>query len=110
MPLANSGDYLLHDMPGEMSYCYDVLVRGFDIWSRILDWIIRGGRRLPDMNSPTNCPWVPGSPWFKYHEEIRAWRNLQSRRLWYPETSIASHAALGQAEQFAYVNLVYYVR
>lgn len=108
--IARSGDQLLHDMAGGMLHCYDAIVRGLDIWSRILDWIISGGRRLPGMNTPGNCPWVPGSHWNAFYEEIQAWRNLQDRRLWFPETSVSGHDVLGQAEQFAYVNLVYYVR
>ena len=107
---ARSGDLLLRDTAGDMLHCYDAIVRGFDIWARILNWIISGGRRLLDMSTPGNYPWVSGSPWNALHEELRAWRNLQERRLWFPETSVASHAALSQAEKFAYVNLVYYVR
>jgi len=107
---ARSGDKLLRDMTGDMSHCYDAVVRGFDIWARILNWIITGGRRLPDMSTPDNSPRVSESPWNVFYEEIQAWQNLQDRRLWFPGTSVASHTALGQAEQFIFVNLVYHVR
>ncbi|KAJ4331515.1 hypothetical protein N0V87_009096 [Didymella glomerata] len=96
-------------MTGDILHCYDAVVRGLDIWARILKWITSGGRRLPNLNKPENHPWVPGSPWKAFHEEIQAWRELQERGLWFPDTSVASHAAFGQAEQFAYVNLVYHL-
>jgi hypothetical protein len=110
MESARSSGQLLRNMTGDILHCYDTVVRGLDIWARILKWVTSGGRRLPNLNKSENHPWVPGSPWKTFHEEIQAWRKLQERRLWFPDTSVASHAAFGQAEQFAYVNLVYHLR
>jgi hypothetical protein len=97
-------------MPGNMANSYNVLVRGFDIWARILQWVISGGRFLPDMSLPANCPWNPTSPWALLYQELQAWRSLLEERMLFPKVSVESHAALEQAEPFAYVNLVYYIR
>ncbi|KAB2099741.1 hypothetical protein AG0111_0g11843 [Alternaria gaisen] len=106
---ATAGQSLLDDMPGNMANSYNVLVRGFDIWARILQWIISGGRFLPDMSLPANCPWNPTSPWASLYQELQAWRSLLEERMIFPKVSVESHAALEQAEPFAYVNLVYYI-
>jgi hypothetical protein len=105
-----SGQNILEHMRGDMANYYSTLVRGFDIWMRILKWVISGGRRLPGMNLPENHPWTSTSPWALLYGELQTWRELQEKRMLYPDASIASHAALGQAEPFAYLNLIYFVR
>ncbi|KAI1665824.1 Fungal specific transcription factor [Pyrenophora tritici-repentis] len=106
---ATAGQRFLDGMPGNMANFYNVLVRGFDIWARILQWVISGGRFLPDMSLPVNCPWNPTSPWSLLYQELRTWRRLLEERMLFPEASVESHAALEQAEPFAYLNLVYYI-
>jgi hypothetical protein len=107
---ARAGDNLLSHMSGDMAHYFNTLVRGFDIWARILGWITSGGRRLPGMDLPTNHPWAAKSPWKLLYEELKTWRIRQESRSQYPEASVRSHAALGQAEPFGYLNLIYYVR
>ncbi|KAH7417555.1 putative fungal-specific transcription factor [Cadophora sp. MPI-SDFR-AT-0126] len=88
---------------------YTVLVKGFDIWSQILELIISGGRRKPDMSKAENCPWVTGSPWKTLIDRVAEWRSQQSDRLKFPTTRVAIHVSLGRGEKFAYLNLLYYV-
>ncbi|RDW86001.1 hypothetical protein BP5796_04326 [Coleophoma crateriformis] len=92
-----------------IDHSYSILVRGFDIWARILKWIINGGRRQPGMTALVNCPWTPGSPWKSLLDEIESWRQMQQPRLKYPGIKAAGHISLGHGEQFAYINLIYYV-
>lgn len=67
MTPGRSRDQLLRDMTGNMLHGYDAIVRGFDIWARILNMITSGGRRFPNINTPANYPWASGSPWrFKH--------------------------------------------
>ncbi|KAF7562063.1 hypothetical protein G7046_g2074 [Stylonectria norvegica] len=84
-------------------------VRGFDIWARILKWVVSGGRRLPGMSLPANHPWADGSPWCNLYRELQAWRGQQDKRLHYAEGHAKKHAALGQAEAFGFLNLIYYI-
>jgi hypothetical protein len=107
---AKSGGSVLDGMPGNMANFYNILVRGFDIWARILQWIISGGRFLPGMSLAENWPWSLTSPWASLYQELQTWRSLLEERMLFPESSVASYAALEQAEPFAYLNLVYYVR
>ena len=102
-------EHLLEGMKGDIDHYYDVLVRGFDIWARTLNWVLAGGRRLPGMSDPENCPWLKTSAWGMMYDEISKWREAQDVRLRYPETGVEGHAVLGQAEAFAYVNLIYYI-
>ncbi|KAJ5032262.1 uncharacterized protein L3040_008870 [Drepanopeziza brunnea f. sp. 'multigermtubi'] len=102
VPVSPSGIYTMNEY-------YWILIKGFDIWSKILDLIISGGRRLPDMSKPENCPWVRGSPWRVLYDSLEEWRGQQSERLRYSETGIAVHVSLGCGEKFAFVNLLYYV-
>jgi hypothetical protein len=97
-------------MQGDMDNYYSVLVRGFDIWSRIHSWVMNGGRRQPSMCLTENHPWVQGSPWWLLHHELEEWRRRQGGRMRYPDASAEGHAALGKAEQFAFINLIYYIR
>lgn len=89
---------------------YSVLVRGFDIWARVLEFVSNGGRRQPGMNKSNNCPWVHGSPWRSIYDSLEDWRSRQSARLKYPSSPVAVQVSLGHGESFAFVNLVYYVR
>lgn len=97
--------------PSNIDHYFGLLVRGFDIWARVLQFVVNGGRRQPGLCRPENHPWVAGSPWRLPYDELQAWRNSTDKRLRYPETAVAGHAALGNgnAEQFAYVNLIYYI-
>ncbi|KAF2808118.1 uncharacterized protein BDZ99DRAFT_73562 [Mytilinidion resinicola] len=97
------------DMYNTIEYSYSILVRGFDIWARILKWIINGGRRQPGMTLLANCPWTPGSPWKDLYDELDDWRQHQHQRMKYPGVQIAGHVSLGHGEQFAFINLVYYI-
>jgi hypothetical protein len=94
------------DSPIDMDHYYTILVLGFDIWARILKWIINGGRRQPEVPPP----WTAGSAWRSLYEELQNWRQFQQSRMRYPETSVAVQISLGNGESFAYVNLIYYVR
>lgn len=98
-------------LPSNIDHYYGLLVRGFDIWARVLQFVVNGGRRQPGLCRPENHPWVAGSPWRLPHDELQMWRKNTDKRLRYPETAVAGHAALGNgnAEQFAYINLIYYI-
>ncbi|CAI6097172.1 unnamed protein product [Clonostachys chloroleuca] len=88
---------------------FEVLVGGFDIWAKVMEFLFNDGRKAPGMCAPHNCPWVPGSPWSITWGRLLAWRAGQHRNLHYPATSVAMHMALGYGETFTYVNLLYYV-
>lgn len=62
------------------------------------------------MSLAENCPRNLTSPWASLYHELVTWRGLLEERMLFPESSVASHAALQQAEPFAYLNLVFYVR
>lgn len=104
------GQGLLQHMKGDIDHYYSILVRGFDIWSRILKWIVSGGRRQQGMCLPENHPWIEGSPWRSMYDELCAWRELHEPRIRYPETQVEGHASLGQGEICGYLNLLYFVR
>lgn len=93
-----------------IDYAYSIVVRGFDIWARILKWVVNGGRRQPGMTSLENCPWTPGSPWNDLRANLEDWRQRQHQRLKFPDVRLADHISLGHGEQFAYINLTYYIR
>ncbi|KAF2493747.1 hypothetical protein BU16DRAFT_550743 [Lophium mytilinum] len=104
--------YISHvrgDLCNTIEYSYSMLVRGFDIWARILKWIVNGGRRQPGMTVLANCPWMAGSPWKDLYDELDDWRQQQHQRMKYPEVQIAGHVSLGHGEQFAFINLVYFI-
>lgn len=107
--IANHPQSLPLDAHNTIDYYYSILVRGFDIWARILKWVIGGGRRQSGMCNSRNCPWVAGSPWRALYDELQAWRQRQNRRICYPETGVEIHVSLGQGESFAFVNLIYYI-
>jgi hypothetical protein len=48
MESARSSGQLLRNMTGDILHCYDTVVRGLDIWARILKWFTSGGRRFLD--------------------------------------------------------------
>jgi hypothetical protein len=98
------------DIYNSIDYSYSILVRGFDIWARILKWVINGGRRQPGMTKSANCPWTPGSPWRNLFEDLNHWRQMQLPRMKYPDVRAAGHVSLHQGEQFTFINLIYYVR
>jgi hypothetical protein len=108
-PRVYVGD-VVHSEHGTVDHAYSILVRGFDIWARILKWVVNGGRRQPGMTALKNCPWVPGSPWRVLRDDIESWRQSQHQRLKFPGVRIADHISLGHGEQFAYINLIYYIR
>ncbi|EPE09830.1 fungal specific transcription factor [Ophiostoma piceae UAMH 11346] len=93
----------------DIDHYYGVLVQGFDIWARVLKFTVNGGRRMAGMSRPENHPWMEGSPWLLIYNELHAWRQRMDKRLRYPDTPVDGHAAMGHAEQFGYVNLVYYI-
>ena len=93
-----------------VDYYYSVLIRGVDIWARLLKFVIEGGRRMPGMSSPENAPWAPGSPWNIIFEDLKRWRQSQSDRLHYGKNLIPAQVYLGHGEAAAYINLIYYLR
>lgn len=113
-PRRSFRDLVTHTMASgshdTINNCYSVLVTGFDIWARVLEFVGNGGRRQPGRTAPKNCPWVHGSPWRSIYDTLEDWRSRQSERLKYPSSSIAVHVSLGNGESFTFVNLIYYVR
>jgi hypothetical protein len=99
-----------YEIYNTVDYYYHVLVRGFDIWARVLKFIVEGGRRGPRMSVPQNCPWAASSPWNIIFRDLKAWRQCQSERLRYQESFIVAQVSLGRGEAAAYVNLIYYLR
>lgn len=94
----------------DITQSFEILVGGFDIWVKVMEFIFNDGRKAPGMCAPQNCPWVPGSPWSVSWNRLRAWRAGQHQKLYYPSTSVAVHMTLGYGETFTYLNLLYYVR
>ena len=93
----------------DITQSFEILVSGFDIWAQVMKFIFKDGRRAPGMCSPSNCPWVPGSPWSRTRSHLECWRAGQQHRLHYPNNSVAVHMTLGYGESFVYVNLLYYI-
>ena len=94
----------------DIAQSFEILVQGFEIWARVMEFIFNDGRRAPGMCAPHNCPWVESSPWYKSLARLSDWRAGQHRNLHYPSTSVAVHMTLGYGETFTYLNLLYYVR
>lgn len=94
----------------DITRSFEILVGGFEIWAKVMEFIFNDGRKAPGMCAPHNCPWVPGSPWSMSWNQLKAWRAGQHRNLHYPSTSVAVHMTLGYGETFVYLNLLYYVR
>lgn len=97
------------ELHNTIDYQYSVLVRGFDICAKVLEWVISGGRRQPGMSEPENCPWMSTSPWNSIYGNLEKWRSMQCLRLHYPLSPVAIHVSVGNGEPFAYINLLYYV-
>lgn len=89
---------------------FEILVTGFDIWTKLMTFIFNDGRRAPGMCAPANCPWVEGSPWWTTRQELESWRASQASQLQYPAVPVAVHMVLSYGETFVYLNLLYYVR
>lgn len=94
----------------DITQSFEILVQGFEIWARVMEFIFNDGRKAPGMCAPQNCPWVETSPWYRSLAKLRDWRAGQHRNLHYPSTSVAVHMTLGYGETFTYLNLLYYVR
>jgi hypothetical protein len=94
----------------DITRSFEILVSGFEIWARVMEFIFNDGRKAPGMCAPHNCPWVPGSPWSMSWNQLKVWRAGQHRNLHYPSTSVAVHMTLGYGETFTYLNLLHYVR
>lgn len=88
----------------------EMLVSGFDIWTQIMSFVFYDGRKAPGMCSPSNCPWVPESPWSDIRNKLKNWRGKQHTHLRYPGSPVAVHTMLGYGETYIYLNLLYYVR
>lgn len=87
-----------------------IVIRGFDIFVRILRFANEHRRSLASFNSDES----PTSPlhrtWHRLKSELDEWRSLQDRTVRYPDTSAQAHVALGYGELFAYINLLYFMR
>ena len=113
IPRRTQKDLVNGNMPseiyGSVDCYYNVLVRGFEIWARVLQFNIEGGRRMPRMSASENCPWATTSPWNKLFRDAKQWHRCQGERLQYGENSISAQVSLGRGEAAAYVNLIYYL-
>lgn len=99
----------VHGVILDITQSFEILVAGFDIWAKVMTFIFNDGRRAPGMCAPENCPWVPGSPWWKARSQLETWRANQHHRLHYPDSTVAVHMTLGYGESFTYLNLLYYL-
>jgi hypothetical protein len=86
--------------PLDITQSFEILVGGFDIWAKVMEFIFNDGRKAPGMCAPQNCPWVPGSPWSVSWNRLGAWRAGQHKELYYPSTPVAVHMTLGYGETF----------
>lgn len=93
----------------DITRSFEILVSGFEIWAKVMEFIFNDGRKAPGMCAPHNCPWVPGSPWSNSMSQLKAWRAAQHHNLHYPSTSVAVHMTLGYGETFTYLNLLYFI-
>lgn len=93
-----------------MNHAYGIIIRGFDIWTMVYQWIVTGGRRKSEMLLRHNAPWAEASLWRRLRKELQEWRDAQDPRLRYPDAAVGTHASLGKGETFAYINLIYYIR
>ena len=93
----------------DLDKVYAVIVQGYDIWSKILQWIAGGGRRRLSVHQQVRPPWARDSIWRALYDELHDWRERQDPNIRFPETAIEVHASLGQAHSFAYLNLIYHL-
>lgn len=88
---------------------YFLLVQGYDIWSKILQWIASGGRRRPCSRQQPETPWTSGSIWHSLYKELQDWRKKHGKSIRFPDTAVEIHVSLRQAHNFAHLNLLYYL-
>ncbi|KAK0762781.1 hypothetical protein N5P37_005599 [Trichoderma harzianum] len=93
----------------DLDRVYNLIVQGYDVWSKILQWIAGGGRRRPSTRQQIVCPWEPGSIWLSLYDELQEWRGRHEISIRFPDTALEVHASLGQAHSFAYLNLIYHL-
>jgi hypothetical protein len=85
-----------------------IVIRGFDIFIRILRFANEHRRSLASLSSDDSSPLL--LTWQRLKEELDEWRSLQDITVRYPVTSVQTHVALGYGELFAYINLVHCMR
>ncbi|KAL7928201.1 hypothetical protein V8C35DRAFT_318712 [Trichoderma chlorosporum] len=93
----------------DLDTVYALIVQGYDVWSKILQWIAGGGRRRPSARQQFVSPWEHGSIWRSLYDELEEWREKQDDNIRFPETAVEVHASLGQAHCFVYLNLIYHL-
>lgn len=108
MSLDESPRFIVEDIDGY----YALLVQGIDIWSDILKWVVRGGRRHPDVVISKETPWLTRSKWRINYQRLQLWRQKHGSRIRFPDVGVDGHVSLrgGNGEAFAYINLIYHVR
>jgi hypothetical protein len=87
-----------------------IVIRGFDIFVRILRFANEHRRSLSSFNSDESPTSALHKSWHRLKAELDEWRSLQDRTVRYPDTSAQAHVALGYGELFAYINLLYFMR
>lgn len=98
-----------HTKYHDLDRVYTLIVQGYDVWSKILQWIAGGGRRRPSTRQQIVCPWEPGSIWLSLYDKLQEWRGRYENSIRFPDTALEVHASLGQAHSFAYLNLIYHL-
>lgn len=93
----------------DLDRVYSLIVQGYDIWSKILQWVAGGGRRRPYVRQQIEAPWARGSIWLSLYDELQEWRERQDTSIRFPDTALEVHASLGQAHSFAYLNMIYHL-
>ncbi|KAL7949243.1 hypothetical protein V8C42DRAFT_310372 [Trichoderma barbatum] len=93
----------------DLDKVYTLIVQGYDVWSKILQWIAGGGRRRLSVQQQILPPWERGSIWRSLSDELHEWRERHDNSIQFPETAVEVHASLGQAHNFAYLNLIYHL-
>lgn len=108
LSLDESPIFIVEDIEGYFA----LLVQGIDIWSDILKWVVSGGRRHPDVVISKEMPWLTRSNWRTNYQRLQLWRQKHGSRIRFPDVGVDGHVSLrgGNAEAFAYINLIYHVR
>ncbi|KAL4911434.1 hypothetical protein BDW74DRAFT_8310 [Aspergillus multicolor] len=107
---ANVTHHLVIDpFPMTLDYSYAILVQGFEIWARIHNWVVSGGRRRKDMLLDDNLPWKERSSWMTMRRQLQEWRDAQELPLQYPTSPASIATSLEKGEVFGYINLIYFV-
>ncbi|KAJ5905598.1 uncharacterized protein N7473_002514 [Penicillium subrubescens] len=86
-----------------------IVIRGFDIFVRILRFANEHRRSLASFSSDESPTSALHKTWHRLKAELDEWRSLQDRTVKYPDTSAQAHVALGYGELFAYINLLYFM-